>query len=290
MSLAGGDLTTVADVQAYWGLTNAPASSVLKGLITRVSRMLLTNLNRSILVPHTFAEQFNGTGTESLVLPNWPLLSLTSLGISGVAVTIAPQTDSPTPPNNPYGWRFQPWDGVPPGDPAVVELVGGAWYIYGGQNVVATYRAGYQVSDEVPDTTPYLPLTPYGIWATDEGVVYASTGAALTPVARGPTPPVGSYVPPEPDADTPFLNYIFNGTDVISGLQLSYGFVPADLEQAAIEMVMLRGSYRSRVGYKSQSLASQETITYDLSGIPDAISSMISPYRSVLPPATGANV
>lgn len=291
MSLASGDLTTVTDMNTYFGTSTSV--SILGPLISRVSRMVLTELNRSLLVPKNYIEQFNGTGTRSLVLPNWPVLDLTSLVISGSSLSISPQVDTQEIVTNPYGWRLQPWDGLPPGDPAVIELTGGAQYYFGAQNVVASYRAGYQVSDEVVPSTSgvsYSPLIPYGIWATDEGVIYTTNGTSLTKILSG-TPLVGQYVSPVPDAiSSPTTSYTFNAADIATGIEVSYGFIPYDLEQGVLEWAAERFAYRNRVGVRQQVLAAQETIAYDLSGISRFVQQTLGGYISTLPPAIGANV
>jgi len=289
MTLAAGDLTTIATVSAY--LTNATSSAVLQGLITRISRMVLTELNRGVFVPKDYAQQFNGTGTRSLVLPNYPVLDVSTLYINGASMNVANQDNDAV--VAPYGFRFQAWDGVPPGDPLVLEFVGGALLWPGGQNVVVNYRAGYQVTDEaqtIPSVSAYTitTLAPYGIWATDEGVTYAN-GTALTPTTSA-TPGVGQYLPPAPDISSPRLFYTFNSADAGAGVLLSYGFVPADVEQAVIELIMDRTAYRARPGLRSQSLAGQETITYETSALSKFVSETLGGYKSVLPPAIGANV
>jgi hypothetical protein len=296
MSLASGDLTTLADAQAYLGAT-IPAS-VLSPMITRLSRSLQSYLNRGLLIPHTYLQQFNGQGTRSLVLPEYPLLQLDSLTISGVSTSIAPQVGSDVTPTNPVGYRFQPWDGVPPGNPAVLELVGGSVYLPGNQNIVAGYRAGYQVSGEVPTSASYTPTQPYGRWATDEGVIYASTGVTLVPGTGTTSPSVGVYIPPTPESSPVVNNYLFNSTDVGTGLLIAYGYIPGDLEQVILEIITSRNVFRLNPGIMSQSLAAQESISF---GNPSASRTgsglgfgnyvdALMPYKSVLPPAMGANV
>jgi hypothetical protein len=290
MSLAGGDLTTLTAVQGY--IDSAPSNTVLSGLIIRVSRMMLSAMSRPLLVPRAYTEQFNGTGSRQIVLPNWPLLAAPTLAIGGVPVTVAPQpSDSVAGSAWPsWGFRYQPWNGMPPGDPAVLELTGGAFYRWGQQNVVISYNAGYQVSGEVPNAAAYTPLTPWGSWATDRGVTYAGAGAALTAITSG-APGVGQYVAPAPDApSSPTTAYTFNAADVSTGLLISYGFIPADVEQAAIEFISERASYRRRVGVRSQSLAGQEVMSYDLSAINKFVQATLGPYCSVIPPAMGASV
>lgn len=292
MTLANGDLTTLAAAKAY--LTNAPSDAVLSGLITRISRMIQGTLNRSLLVPKTYTEQYNGTGTQMLVLPHWPLTTLTSLKISGVLIPIAPQLDdvNSPPPNVPFGYRFQPWNGLPPGNPAVLELVG-YWFYGGHQNVVISYKAGYEVLSEaqtIPASSAFTitPAAPFGSWATDEGVINATTGVAFTAVASAPS--VGQYVPPSPDAASPVLVYTFNSADASTPVMLNYGFIPSDLEQVVLEVIAERASYRNRIGIRSQVLASQETIVYENAGLSRWVIDAIMPYVSVLPPAIGASV
>ena len=287
MSLASGDLTTLAVIKGY--IASAPSDAILSGLVTRVSRMMQSAMNRPLLVPRAYAEQYDGTGTAQLVLPNWPVLSISSLTVSGVSVPLAPQPLAPSFFNGPYGYRFQPWNGMPPGDPAVVQLIGG-FYRYGSQSVLFSYTAGYQVTGEVPNAAIYPPLVPWGSWATDQGVTYSSSGASLTPTTGSTSPSAGSYIPPAPAAATPTYDYLFNSTDVSAGLLINYGYIPADVEQAAIEFISERASYRNRVGIRSQSLAGQEVMSYNLAGITDFVKQTLREYISVIPPATGAAV
>jgi len=290
MSLATGDLTTLANARLY--LSNPPSDQVLSSMILRISRWIQSELNRGLLVPKAYTDQYDGTGTAQLVLSRWPLIGLPTVTISGVSVPLAPQANSVSIPGTPYGFRVPAWDGIPPGDPPVIEL-SGFRFLYGRQNVVISYTAGYQVTGEAQTIpgTPYqiTPITPFGIWATDQGVTYASSGATLTPIASG-TPSVGQYVPPNPSASSPILYYQFAAADTSRGVLLNYGFIPAELEQAAIELIGERAAYRSRIGIRSQMLASQESMTFDSSGIPRYILDMIYPYINVLPPPMGASL
>jgi hypothetical protein len=296
MSLATGDLTTLATLKAY--VVNPPADTVLSGLITRISRFVHGQLNRHLLVPKTYTQQFDGSGTRQLILPEWPVISLSSLSIGGCAVPFAPQpTQSPPPAPNvsPYfGWRFQPWDGVPPGEPASLELQGISYY-GGRQNVVVTYAAGYQVTGEQttvptpPASLGYTPLCPFGSWATDQGVTYASgaqVGVALKPV--GVITAAGQYIPPSPSGESPVLGYTFAAADAGALLNINYGFIPADIEQVVLELIAERASYRNRVSERTHSLGGQETVAFDLSGMSRFVVDSLLEYVSVLPPPMGA--
>lgn len=293
MTFLAGDLTTLAVAKTY--VEPTPSDAVLSGLITRVSAMVRAYINRPWLLPRAYVRQFDGTGTRQLLLPDYPVIgsALAGLTISGTSIPLAPQPDNTNTLLSPYfGYRFQPWDGLLPGMPAAVELVG-SYFWYGAQNVVVSYTAGYQVTDEAQTipVTPYqvAPLGASGAWATDQGVTFAATGAALTAIASG-TPTTGQYLPPAPDASVPRAFYTFAAADTALDVLLSYGFVPADLEQIVLELIAERASYRRRVGLRSQSLASQESFTYMDGALGGWAAEALRPYTSVLPPPIGVSV
>jgi hypothetical protein len=241
------------------------------------------------LVTRAYVEQYDGTGTQALVLPNYPLTTLTSLVISGTSIPLALQASGTQSFNQPFGYRFQKWNGIPPGEPAIIELLGFAYWM-SRQNVVVSYTAGYQVTGEaaIIPGTPFrvTPLIPWGVWATDAGVTFAD-GTVLTPILSG-TPATGQYIAPTPDAASPVYTYLFAAADTGKTIILSYGFVPADLEQVALETIAERAAYRSRVGIRSQGLAGQETMSFDMYGLSIASKLFLAPYVSVLPPPMGA--
>jgi hypothetical protein len=293
MSLSSGDLTTISTASAYVG--DSPSASVLAGLITRISRMLLAELNRPFILPRTYNDSFSGSGTRQLILPNWPVLSVSSVYIDGALATEASPlvvNGVAAPFTTASGWSFPAWDGVPPGNPAVIVATGWPRFCFGLSNIGLTYRAGYEVSAEaaVIPATPWhvTPEQPYGTWASDGGVTYAD-GTALVAIASG-TPTVGQYVPPNPGLSTPRNYYQFAVADEGEAVLLTYGFIPADLEQAVLELIADRYAYRRRAGIRSQSLASQETIVYDNTGLSAFVDATLSGYKSVLPPALGVYV
>jgi hypothetical protein len=301
MSLASGDLTTFPTAKAY--VEPLPSDAILTGLISRVSMMIRGYINRPILVPRSYTEVYNGTGTNALVLYNFPVIgaALTSLVVSGATIGVAPQptndnsANSIPPLTGPFGYRIAPWNYVPPGQNTVIELVGG-YFPNGNQNIIVTYNAGYEVVNEaatIPtDPGPYtvLPATPWGTWATDQGVTL-SDGTALVPTTSN-TPATGQYYPPDPTLATPRLFYTFNAAQAGLGVLLSYGYIPADLEQVALEVIAERSSYRRRAGVRSQTLANQESITYDNnpSGLSGWAKTALQAYCNVVPPPIGANV
>lgn len=278
MSLASGNLTTLAAVQSY--LSAPPTSVIINRLIAGVSRTILAELNRPSLVPQTYIERYRiNRNVDSIVLFNWPVLSVTSVALTDFS------------PSSLYQGRltFETWNNIPPGEQISLGLVDGFGWGLGTPTVTVTYRAGYQVTGEaqIIGGSPYhvTPAEPYGQWATDEGVTYTD-GSVLTPIALG-TPVHGQYLPPDPNASTPRLYYTFAAADTGLGVRLTYGYIPFEIEQLVLDMIAERVSYRGRIGLRSQSLASQETITYDLSGIPAYAKVMLRPYTNVLPPPIG---
>ena len=116
-------------------------------------------------------------------------------------------------------------------------------------------------------------LAPYGPWASDLGVTYAESGAPLTAVngrTSGGTifrPPPASTASPRPTPARP--------------ISLSYGYVPQDLAQAALELAAERFRAADHIGVRSKSLGGQETIAFNSAAISAPVLALIQPYRRV---------
>jgi hypothetical protein len=267
---AASDLTSLAAVKAWLGDTVTTSDAQISGLITSVSRAIYSALQRTNILPATYSEVLNGTGRYDLVLKSFPVISISSLTMDGITVPVAPAL--PNWPATGYGYVLETVDPIPPGRPANLYMRGRP-FRRGLQNVSVSYVAGYQVSETQTIASGTLTaLAPYGAWGTDQGVVYASTGVALTAVSG--TPAQGQY---KVSAGA----YTFNAADNAASVTLSYGFIPADLAQAAIEWTAARFKAQSYIGLKSKSLGGQETISYDTGAMPAFISAAIQPYKRV---------
>jgi hypothetical protein len=181
---------------------------------------------------------------------------------------------TPVPIALPGGWGQQPYYG---------NAMGWKPFSKGVNNIAVTYQYGYAIQNEaqtIPATSPYqiTPNAPYGAYGADNGVTYASSGIALTPILSG-TPSAGQYVPPNLAGDTPTLAYTFAAADEGKAVLLNYSYVPYQVEQACIETVGERYRYKSRIGLKSQTMGGQETSAYDLSGLTKPIMDMLNPFR-----------
>lgn len=309
MTLSAGDLTTLVRVQLWLpgsGTGDNPLISSV--LISDSSRMIINKLNRARLNSHIYTRTIDGVGNYQIVLPDYPVTSITSIQVGSVLVNPFPLPTPGQPPQFPpltfgglLGYRFVPWAGDLPGDPAVVEVLGGSFW-YGAQNIKAVYKAGYLVQNEelvIPVTGPYTitALQHQGIWSRDGGVTF-SNGVALTSVASSPM--TGQYIPPPdpPGALAELGQYTFSAADEGKTVLISYSFVPADLEMACIQLVGEAWSYRDRIGQLGKSLGGQETIRYLRGGIgrgqvfdiPPEVEARIWPYVSVISPKIGAPV
>lgn len=268
--MSSSDLCALADVKAWLGRSDSNSDAVLAALITRTSRQILSYLRRGNLLPRSVTELRDGTGGETLVLRQWPVLSIQSLAIGNESIPASALPCS-------AGFAFEPWDGIPPGRAQTLSL-DGYYFRRGALDVEIVYRAGYQVSAEAQTVAngSATVLAPCGAWASDGGVAYAN-GVPLAPVTGAPA--VGQYqlTPNAPGS------YTFNAGDNGAAVLVTYGFVPADLADACIELVAERFKYAQRIGEKTHSLGGNETTAFDVTRLTPLVVSLLQPYRHVLP-------
>ena len=265
------DLTTLANVKAWLGLPSPPGVSdaTLAGLVTAASRSIYAALSRPAILPQAYTDTLD-LETQRVYLANWPVGQVTSVVIDGLV--LPPAVPAGAPPS--LGWLLRPGDVAPPGRPQALDIFG-RWCVGGRQNLVVSYQAGYAVYDEgaiAPLVAPYqiAVAAPFGPWAGDLGVVYASSGLALQKVVSAPAH--GQYA-----VAAGF--YRFNAGDAGAGLSLSYGFAPQDLVQAATELAAERFRGADHIGLNSKSLGGQETINYISSAMSAPVMALLAPYK-----------
>jgi hypothetical protein len=275
--MAASDLAVLADVKTWLSGSSGIGSAddtLLSRLITDMSGAITAYLGRPSLTPRPFVERLDGNGKARVFLRHYPVLQITSLVIDDVAVpaVATPAAGAPFA----KGYLLEAWDGLPPGRPQVLDVFYTA-YRKGRQNVVVSFDAGYAVESETA-TVPAAPgpytvavAVPFGPWASDGGVTY-NNGTALAPVAG--TPGAGEY-------NVASGVYSFAAADTGAALLISYGFIPAAINNACIEWVAERYRYRTRIGQSAQTVQGQQTASYSLKDIPDFIRASLDPYRSV---------
>ena len=265
------DLTNLAALKFWLGLPSgvSPSDATLGALITASSRAIYAWLSRPSLLPTSVSETLD-SGDTRLYLRNWPVLSIASVTLDGIAIPAA------TPGPALAGYLLQPAEPAPPGRPQALDIFGYR-LLRARQNLIIAYTAGYAVQGEaqiVPSAPPLqiAAIAPYGPWASNVRVVYAASGVVLTPVATPAGPGQYSFASGV---------YSFSLADAGASLLLSYGFAPQDLAQAALELAAERFRAAERIGLRSKSIGGQETISYDISAISAPILALLQPYRRV---------
>jgi hypothetical protein len=274
--MAAGDLISLAAVKAWLSVQNTNDDTLLSRLISQVSRSITNITNRPGFLPANYTEVGNGIGGTRLMLRNWPVISVASVTIGGHAIPassalIAGQTYQ-------RGWILDPSDSNPADTMQAISLRG--WEFWPGQqNVIVSYTAGYQITAE-PQTVPAPPgpytlsaLAPLGDWGSDAGVTYAN-GTSLVAVTGAPGP--GQY------AVTAGL-YTFNIADAGAAVAPSYGYIPADLAEACMEIVAERYRYKDRIGVISKSIGGQEVASFSQKGMSDFVAGILNGYKRVVP-------
>jgi hypothetical protein len=289
------NLTCLAHVRSWVNSQSSTDDALLNRLIAEASRTIMNYLQRADTGLTTITEIISGRGERRIQLRSWPVIEVSSLSINGINV---PASTGPTV----CGYFLEPDYGSVAGSPQNLGIVGGGAvfgdsggyasfgpgygtsrgpFARGVGNIAVGYSFGYCIQNEalVVPGTPFqsVPYAPYGPWSGDNGVPYAG-GAPLTPVTGSPSQ--GHYVPPTLAGESPVPYYQFSAADAGASVQLNYNYVPADVEQACIEVVAERYRYRSRIGQISQSIGGQETAAYLVKdGLTAAIKLRLDPYK-----------
>jgi hypothetical protein len=242
------------------------ADSLMQRLVSAVSAYIQSVLNRTIR-NLDYTETHDGLGNPVMMPWNYPITSVAALTIDGNPIQARPVLKPTQTGTNLGGYSFSQ---------TMLQLTG--WtFCRGYQNVVVQYAAGFLISDEpqtIPGTAPYV-LTTLARWnAGDRGVKYASSGLALAAVAANPT--LGQY---SVDANGV---YTFSAADAGVAVLISYGYVPFDLEQAAVDMIGDWFKYRSRIGTLSMSIE-QQSITFVNTALTSRAQGVINQYKRVAP-------
>lgn len=271
--MSSQDLTTLAALKNWLGLpaTASPSDSTLSALVTAASRAICAWLGRPGLLPQTYIDACD-CESPRVFLRQWPVLQINSVTLDGFAVPAAAlSVGGPV-----NGYLLKPADNAPPGAPQALDMFDRK-ASRRRQNLSVNYLAGYAVIREAQTAPASAPWTlavnqPYGPWANDLGVFYTASGLPLTPVAAAPN--VGQYC-------VGAGAYLFAAADADASLQISYGFTPQDIAQAALELAAERFRAADRIGLRSKSIGGQETISYDGSAISAPILAMLQPYKRV---------
>jgi hypothetical protein len=265
------EVFTTLDSVKNWrspSITTTTDDDEISRVIVASSRFILNNLQRPSLLSKSYSEIRDGYGGNTLVLRQWPATSIQAVSSFGQVIPAATSF-------NASGYLFDVWDGVSAG--AQQRLVArGYGLARGPASISLSYTAGYLVVAEAQ----VVPAAPYQVttdrfWAADSGVTYAS-GAALVAVTGSPT--MGQYVAPT----TVGAPYQFSAADAGADVLISYSYVPDDIQQACIELVILRVNERNRIGTVSHGMKG-ETTSYFQKFITGSVDMALQPYRRIFP-------
>ena len=146
--MAAGDLVDLATVKEWLGVDDTAQDAVLGRLITVASTAIQNSLNRPSLAPKTYAERLDGTGTGTVPVTNYPIISVTSLLVDGVPIPVA---------DGPLGAGFR-WDNH------CIFLNGrGQRFPYGRGLIDVVYTAGQPIP---PDVEQACLLTVQAMWSS----------------------------------------------------------------------------------------------------------------------------
>jgi hypothetical protein len=256
------DLTTLANVKSWLNVNGVGDDGLLSRLIASQSRYIQAWIGRE-LIPATKREVRDGTGTPVIMLGESPVLSVSSVSVSGVVIQLSADGIS-------AGYTY---------DPMAVYLIGYS-FAMARQNVIINYSYGYQVNQEavvVPATPFSLPVASLSRpWSADVSVVYASS-VPLTRITTG-VPTTGQYLLVNTSG---VWSYQFAAGDTGSQIAITYGYTPEEIEQAAIELVSLRYRERSRIGENSKSIGG-ETVSFNVKDFPDSVKTILENYKRVV--------
>ena len=126
--MAANDLTTLANVKQYLGITASASDALLQQLISAASAFIGNYTSRNFLT-QTYTEMMNGTGSSRLMVKHTPLISVSSVIINGLPVAAGGSSQIP-------GF----WS-----DSKFIYL-NGYRFTVGFSNVALVYSAGYDIA------------------------------------------------------------------------------------------------------------------------------------------------
>jgi hypothetical protein len=255
------DLTTLNLTKTYLGITNTNSDAVLSQLITAESSNFLFLTRWSTFYPTTVTRYLDGTNTDTLMLTDRPIQSISLLQVG--TITWNPSTGWPT-----RGYVFDSWGRV--------SLIGGIFF-RARQNVTITYSYGFSqipVTNEIQTVPSNLTIYPaYSPWYSNQSVAYNLSGTLLTLVTTAPTK-AGQYQIVSPG------QYLFHAADL--GIQLIFNYtyleVPDHISQCVNEMVGYKYGIRGSITVKSETIVGAQQVVR-LTDYPDYICKTLKRYE-----------
>ena len=265
-------LTTLAAVKDWLGIDTSDSDELLTRIIDAASQFALNYMNRGGFASQTFTENFRGNGKSSMLLRNWPVISVSSVGIGGSLVQASTLVQGGLPSE---GYTVSDARDAPQS----LELYGYHFYYRVPCQII--YQAGYRTSQayvlELSDEPDTVTVTPSngGQWVADVGVTINS----LTAVKVTADPSTGQYSVDESGV------YTFSNNDATKTAVITYAYCPPDVSFGVTEIIGEWYKRRDRIGVLSKSLSGGvgESVSFVNSDMNDAVRGYLQPYRNVIP-------
>lgn len=149
--MAAVDLTTLAQVQALVKVDSAD-TALVTSLVTSVSRYVAQFCGRDNMNSvQTVTDLLDGSGSDKQFVSEWPIKTVTSLSVFGVAIPVSPDGIQPgyTFDNNAMILLPNTFVGVPG------SRFGLSRFPRGRRNVQAVYQAGYDSVSKPPGNAAF---------------------------------------------------------------------------------------------------------------------------------------
>lgn len=263
------NLTTLARAKSYLAGSSAalPGLDAVYGQLVGAASAAVCDYCSRTFQRATFTNmRLNGSGSSRQALPSNPIISVSSVMLGATAVPVSADGCA-------YGYQY---------DSKMLYLFG-ASFPMGSRNVGITFSTGWATTESgtIP-AAPYqiTPKTGSGIDAggnpsntsgyayRDEGVTI--NGVAAVAVASGPS--AGQYSFSSEGV------YTFAAADMGKAAVMSYDFIPAAVEQAALDTMGTWLKQKDNLGIASKSLAN-ETVSYRDLGLSKSSQAILQPYR-----------
>lgn len=262
-------LTTLQAVKDYLDITDGNSDSFLTRLINSASQFVLTWISRDTFGVSTYTQNFKGNGKTSIMLWNWPVVSVSSVGVAGSAIAASS-----------IGNVGMPGSGYVVSDPAKRPSAPQTLDLYGysfwqGAPCQVVYTAGFNTSQTtvIPDSPYQITPDTDGQWVRDTKVTI--DGVDAVKVATGPA--AGQYSVDE------WGTYLFAAADKGKTAVITYDYTPFEISFAVTELIGEWYKRKDRIGVLSKTLGGQETVTFSQKDMSDSIRMILQPYANVVP-------
>lgn len=261
--MKAGTLATVAQVKEWVGVKpdNTADDAMLQRLVDSASAFVYSYLSLDTFAKSQYDEMYDAHGGQFMVLRQVPALEMLAMAINGTPVNPATGDGKTTAFTNGYKLFKQNL------------TLFGFMFPHCRSTVFVSYTAGYAKTDEKHVLDDNSQTAVNEVWLEDIGAKLLD-GTVLTLVDADPGPTQYSVS----EGVYTFGDAVAEGTVLIS-----YSFVPADINQAVVELVGERYKYKDRIGHASKSLGGQETVSFQPNNVPAIIKDMLNKYIRVVP-------